>query len=173
MMKHFVMIGSVSRSSVFLYQKMVSKIDFRHDLNIVEFGPWDGVFTDKIIAEMSPASRLTIYELDEDFGNMLQKKYVNDTRVKVYIENAAHARKHFESESLDCIISSLPLAFIPKSCVGDILDTSRHLLKPQWKFVQYQYFLQNKKQIHSYFPKTDYSFTLFNIPPAFVYICHK
>lgn len=82
-------------------------------------------------------------------------------------------QKYFCENSIDYIVSSLPLAFIKKNTVWEILAESKNILKSNGFFIQYQYFLQNKDQIKTFFPKIKYRFTLLNFPPAFVYICNK
>ena len=42
-------IGAIAPSSKYLAQKMLAKIDFSTDLNIVELGPGTGVFTSKLL----------------------------------------------------------------------------------------------------------------------------
>lgn len=171
--KNYSTIGALAPSSRFLYRKMTKAVEFDRDVHIVEFWPGDGVFTDKILKEMSKDSTMSIFEIDESFCALLREKYKNDSRVTVYGESACEIRKFFEKESVDYVISSLPLSFIDKHIVWDILEKSKQVLKTNGKFIQYQYFLQNKKQIKHYFPKTHYKFALLNFPPAFVYICHK
>lgn len=152
---------------------MVHSIDFSKDLNIVEFWPWDWVFTDWLLKEITTNSKISIFEIDEWFCKLLKEKYKHEPRIIIYEKSACSIKEYFDKESIDYIISSLPLAFIDKNNVSDILEKSKHILKKEWKFIQYQYFLQNKNQIKKIFPKIDYKFTLLNFPPAFVYICHK
>ena len=40
-------IGAIAPSSKFLAKKMMKEIDFSKDLNIIELGPGNGVFTEK------------------------------------------------------------------------------------------------------------------------------
>lgn len=152
---------------------MVHSVDFSYDLHIVEFWPGDWVFTDELLKEITPNSKISIFEIDEWFCNLLKEKYKNEPRITIYEKSACSIKECFEKESIDYIISSLPLWFFDKNNVSDILEKSKYTLKKTWKFIQYQYFLQNKNQIKKYFPKINYKFTLLNIPPAFVYICHK
>lgn len=152
---------------------MTHNIDFSKDLQIVEYGPGDGIFTDELLKQISQNSHITIFKIDEWFCNFLKEKYKNESRVTIIDKSACHIKDFFEKDSIDYILSSLPLAFIDKNIVCDILWKSKFILKPEWKFIQYQYFLQNKNQIKHYFPKMDYKFTFLNFPPAFVYICHK
>lgn len=171
--KNYSNIWAISRSSKFLYKKMTKDINFSQDINIVEFWPGDGVFTDELLKEISTNSQIHIFEIDEGFCRLLKEKYKNEPRVKIYEESAGKIENYFKEESIDYIISSLPLAFIDKPIVCEILKKSKCILKKKWKFLQYQYFLQNKKEIQSFFPKIHYRFTPLNFPPAFVYICDK
>lgn len=172
-LKNYSTIWAISSSSKFLYKKMTNCIDFWKDINIVEFWPWDWIFTDLLLKQISNDSKIYIFEIDENFCKILKEKYKNEPRVKIFEENACNIKKYFEKDSIDYVISSLPLAFIDKFIINDILEKSKIILKKEWKFVQYQYFLQNKKQIKNFFPKIDYKFTFLNFPPAFIYICHK
>lgn len=152
---------------------MTHNINFSKDLHIVEYWPWDGVFTDELLKEISLDSKITIFEIDEGFCKFLREKYKNEPRVSIIDKSACHIKDFFEKNSIDYILSSLPLAFIDKNMVNEILSKSKFILKPEWKFIQYQYFLQNKRQIQHFFPKIKYNFTFLNLPPAFVYICQK
>lgn len=171
--KNYKNVGSIIPSSRHLYKKMTCCIDFKNDLTIVEFWPGDWIFTDKILKSLSANSKLYIFELDTSFYNFLKEKYKQDHRVILYNESACKINEYIENNSVDCIISSLPLSFIDKNKVDDILKKSNHILKDEWEFIQYQYFLQNKKQIGKHFSKIKYKFTPLNFPPAFVYICKK
>lgn len=171
--KNYSTIWAISSSSRFLYKKMIQPINFSHDIHIVEYGPWDGVFTDKLVESTTPNSKISIFEIDSWFCNLLKEKYKNEPKITVYEISACQISKFFKKNSIDYVISSLPLAFIDKKSVGKILEKSKQVLKRNGKFIQYQYFLQNKKQMKQYFPQIEYKFTLLNFPPAFVYICHK
>ncbi len=171
--KKYKDIWSFAPSSVFLYKKMTKSIDFSSDIHIVEFWPWDWIFSDKLIEKLSPNSKISIFEIDETFCELLTKRYIDNSQVTVYNINAINICDFCQKDTIDYIVSSLPLAFIDKDVVCKILEKSKHILKPKWKFIQYQYFLQNKKDIKKVFWKIDYKFTLLNFPPAFVYVCHK
>lgn len=173
LVKNYSNIWAISRSSKFLYKKMTQNIDFNVDLKIVEFWPWDWVFTDELLKQITKNSQIHIFEIDEWFCKLLKEKYKNEKRVKIYEESACNIWEYFEKSEIDYVISSLPLSFINKNIVDTILEKSKQILKNSWNYIQYQYFLQNKKQINKYFPQTDYKFTFLNLPPAFIYICHK
>lgn len=172
-MENYSSVWAISRSSKFLYKKMSRDIDFSHDIHIVEYWPGDGIFTDELLKEITPQSKISIFEIDEGFYNFLKEKYKNNPQVDVYKEDVCNIKKYFCENSIDYIVSSLPLAFIKKNTVWEILAESKNILKSNGFFIQYQYFLQNKDQIKTFFPKIKYRFTLLNFPPAFVYICNK
>lgn len=152
---------------------MTSPIDFSKDIHIVEFWPWNWVFSDKLLKEITSNSKISLFEIDEVFCNLLKEKYKNEPRVTIYDKSACQTKNFFQENSIDYVISSLPLSFIERHKVWEILENSKYILKPEWKFIQYQYSLQHNNQIKQFFPKIDHKFTLLNIPPAFVYICHK
>ena len=66
-------IGAIAPSSKYLAQKMLAKIDFSTDLNIVELGPGTGVFTSKLLKRMSPNSKLLSLELNPYFASKIRK----------------------------------------------------------------------------------------------------
>ena len=166
-------IGAISPSSRFLYKQMISPIDLSHDLHIVEFGAGSGTFTDALLKKITSGSQVSIFEIDPLFIKKLQLKYKGDDRVVVYSVGAEESTKFFESETVDYILSSLPLGLMNESIVFKILESAKYILKESGEFIQYQYFLQNKKQIRHIFPKVRYRFTPLNLPPAFIYICSK
>lgn len=166
-------IGAISPSSRFLYKKMISPIDLSHDIHIVEFGAGSGTFTDALLQKITPKSSLSIFEIDPLFIKKLQLKYKGDDRVVVYSLGAEESTKFFEKESVDYVLSSIPFGLMDTALVFRILEAAKHILKEHGKFIQFQYFLQNKKHIHHIFPQVRYKFTLLNLPPAFVYICKK
>lgn len=169
----YLRIWAITSSSKFLYNNMVCSIDFSTDIHIVELWPWNWVFTDKLLKQISMNSKISIFEIDEWFCKILKEKYKNNKRIHIYEKSADSINNIFKENSIDYIISSLPLAFIKKNQVLDILEKSKYILKEKWKFIQYQYFLQNKNQIKEVFPNINYKFTMLNVPPAFTYICYK
>lgn len=166
-------IGAISPSSRFLYKKMISPMDLTCDIHIVEFGAGSGTFTDALLKSITTGSQVSIFEIDPLFIKKLQIKYKGDNRVVVYPLGAVECTKFFERESVDYILSSIPLSFMEDFLVMWILESAKYILKKHGKFIQFQYFLQNKKHIHNTFPLVHYKFTLLNLPPAFVYVCQK
>jgi hypothetical protein len=76
-------------------------------------------------------------------------------------------------DGVDAVVSSLPLGFMDADVVARILDASRASLRPGGRFVQYQYTLRHHPQLTQLYGDVAVGFTVFNVPPAFVYQCSR
>ena len=74
-------------------------------------------------------------------------------------------------DGLDCVISSLPFTVLPAQMTANILDAVCRVLKPEGRFVAYQYSKIMKGCFEGRFGRVQTSFVLRNVPPAFVYDC--
>tara|TARA_B100000809_G_scaffold260619_2_gene307899 strand:+ start:815 stop:1384 length:570 start_codon:yes stop_codon:yes gene_type:complete len=168
-------IGSWMPSSRFLVKKMCKKIDFTTALNIIELGPGTGVFTKEILSLARKDAKLFVFELNEDFYDLLQKNF-KDPRI-VLVNRSAEDMKDVLAEhgvnKVDAILSSLPLAVIPDEIKDKILDSAFLVLQDGGKYIQYQYTLNAKKLLEKRFGKLKMSFASLNIPPAFIYTGEK
>lgn len=167
------MVGSVTPSSRFLAKKMFEHVDFNQCKLIIELGSGDGVFTNIIIENMSPETKLLVFELNNEFYTFLKAK-INDPRVEIINDSAEFISKYLScDEKADCIISSLPLMAFSSSLRTLIVKTAHENLKNDGIYVQFQYSLQSKKLLTSVFNSVSIDFTLKNFPPAFIYTCKK
>ncbi|MEY4571090.1 MAG: hypothetical protein RLZ10_283 [Bacteroidota bacterium] len=168
-------VGSITPSSRFLASKMIDNLDFSSVEVVVEIGPGTGVFTRKILQKIPEQVLLLVLELNEEFYDKLKCEFTQ-TNIKIIHDSAENLRKYLEFygfENADLIISSLPLSNIDETVRNNILSTITESLKPQGKFIQFQYSLQAKKELNHWFSKVNIKFTALNIPPAFVYSCVK
>ena len=166
-------IGAIAPSSKFLAKKMLAKIDFSIDLNIVELGPGTGVFTSKLLKRMSPNSKLLSLELNPYFASKIRKT-VRDSRFQIRCESAENINtvlKQTQFPEVDYIISSLPLAVLPIRLKLRIINECKLALGSRGGFIQFQYSLNAKDLLHKNFNSVDITFTPLNLPPAFVYHC--
>ena len=164
-------VGAVAPSWRFLVNKMCNHIDYKNAKCIVEFGPGTGVFTKELLARIGPDCKLVVIELNEEFHDLLEAKF-NDERMllyKVSAEKLPEVLKENGIEEVDAIISSLPLAVIPKEIREAILTNAKSKLKEKGLYIQYQYSLNAKKLIDKIFSELSIQFVPVNIPPAFVY----
>ncbi len=153
---------------------MLEPIDFNQAKCLVEFGPGTGVFTKKILKKMNSNAILLTFEINPTFIKELQN--IKDDRLVIINDSAEkieeYLQKHNRS-SADYIISSLPFAMIPDEVVHTILTNSDNALSETGKYIQFQYSLNAKKKLESYFSEVEINFTVLNLPPAFIYVCKK
>lgn len=163
--------GSIASSSRFLVQKIVDQIPFDAVSRLVEFGAGTGTITQGLLEQMNPRQELYAYEINDDFIKYLHD--INDPRLHILNEDAAGVSQKFGKESIDIIVSSLPLKNMPAEIKNPILAAAYQALKPGGVFIQYQYSLGDFSLVKSYFEQTRLDFTPFNIPPAFIYFSRK
>ena len=162
-------IGALSPSSSFLAEKMLHPINFEH-ANCIG----TGVFTHKLLEKMNPDALLLTFEVNTQFSEDLKK--INDKRLVVINDSAEKIQdylKQYHQDSADYIISSLPFAMIPDEVVNTILTNSDNALSENGKYIQFQYSLNAKEKLKSFFSEVKINFTFLNLPPAFIYVCNK
>jgi phospholipid N-methyltransferase len=169
------MIGAISPSSSFLTNKMLENIDFDSAKVFIEIGPGTGVFTKKIVSRMHAESVFLVFELNNEFHQELQTNIV-DKRVVLINDSAEKLQDYldqFNIPNVDVIISSLPLSNFYQRFTLKILRIFKSCLNESGKFIQFQYSLKQKRELNHVFSNVNVSFTLLNIPPAFIYTCNK
>ena len=167
--RSFRTTGAIAASSPTLVKKLVTPLPASRPVNIVELGPGDGCVTRAILKKVSPGSSLTAFEINEAFVEKLNG--INDARLTVHGVGAEQLTDYFSAGSVDYVVSSLPLSMIPKEVKETILQQAQTVLKPTGQFLQYQYALQDYSLLKGYFNRVSVSFTLANLPPAFIYSC--
>ncbi|WP_173021567.1 class I SAM-dependent methyltransferase [Lewinella sp. W8] len=168
-LRSFRSTGAIARSSPALVQKLVEPLPQNRPLNIVELGPGDGCVTRAILEKVHPQSRVTAFEINEAFVARLAS--IEDDRLRVLGIGADQLTHHFAPASVDYVVSSLPLSMIDKATKAAILQQAQTVLRPNGRFLQFQYALQDYGLLKDYFHRVSVSFTLANLPPAFIYSC--
>lgn len=169
-------VGAVSPSSKYLCKLMLKNIDFSGRKVFAEYGPGTGVFTKEILKKMSDESILFVFELHDAFYRKLEKEYKENDNVILINDSAENISKHLEQhniETIDAVISSLPLANFDKRLATNILKRSYGVLKKNGVYTQFQYSLNQRRNLKGIFSSVKIDFTPKNIPPAFVYTCRK
>ncbi|GIO09783.1 SAM-dependent methyltransferase [Brevibacillus reuszeri] len=165
-------VGSITPSSRALAKQMMKPIDWEKANTIIELGAGTGIFT-KWIQEMKrPDATLVSFEKETTMRNRLEPLFPN----VLFHEDAVDLGRVLSEAGLgkaDCIISGLPFANFPQALRDQIMEQVITTLKPGGVFVAFQYSLQMKKQLLSEFDSVSVKMVPFNVPPAFVYVCHK
>lgn len=165
-------IGSITPSSSFLSNKMLAALSWEHIDTIIELGAGTGVFT-KYIAEHKKES-CKVFVIERDF--MMRKTLRNDYPEFHYGAKAEKLGWLLHRNNIiqvDCIISGLPFAAFSEPLRAAIMAAVYRSLKPGGVFVAFQYSLQMKTMLKTYFRKVRIDFVPLNVPPAFVYYCEK
>lgn len=165
-------VGSVIPSSRFLCENMLSHINWSTTDVIFELGPGTGAFTQTIYQNIRPDTKYLLVERDQQFRSMLHSRFP-DLLIR---EEATRLREYLEELNLpqvDVIVSGLPFANFPPEQRAAILDQVQSVLAPDGMFITFQYSLQLQAELQARFSRVETDFTLFNIPPAFIYTCRN
>lgn len=177
--KHPRELSTVFPSSPFLANTIADQLDFSEPRTIAELGPADGALTRPIVDRMHPDSDLFLIEVNDAFCEDLRNKYRDHEK-----SNAIHVLNRGAEElveiceennvdGLDYVISGIPLTTLPDSVSDDILTATLKALKPDGRYVQFQYSQDYKETIESYFGPLQLERVWLNIFPAWVYVADK
>lgn len=167
--KSFRTTGSIAASSPALIKKLVEPLPDDRPLSILELGPGDGCVTQAILKKVHPNSEVTAFEINEVFVEKLAQ--LRDSRLRVLSVSAERLTDYYAPGTVDYVVSSLPLSMIDKATKEDILRQAQLVLRPEGQFLQFQYALQDYGLLKDYFHRVSVSFTMANLPPAFIYSC--
>ncbi|NVJ86158.1 MAG: methyltransferase domain-containing protein [Algoriphagus sp.] len=162
--------GALTFSSKALVKKMVSQVDLKGAKLIVELGGGDGSITQGIVDEMDSDAELFVFEINESFCEVMKKQF-DQKNVHIINASADEMGNFLDGRKVDFIFSSLPFSFIPKDVTDSILTQSNKSLTIKGAFIQICYSYLLKNLFKKYFDQVSVSFTLKNLPPAFVMVC--
>lgn len=164
--KNLRQIGSLVESSPYLSKKLLKGIDFSKPVHIVELGGGNGAVTRSILNAISPNSKVSTVEIHPEFVKHLRS--IEDNRLEV-LNECISKNQSIAEQSVDAVISCLPIANFDTAKKTELLTKVKALLKPAGQFRQFQYSLLDYGQVKASFGNMQLDYCLFNIPPAFVY----
>lgn len=162
--------GALTFSSKSLVNKMLSYSDLSKAKLIVELGGGDGSITQGIVDKLKPDAELLVFEISSSFCEAMEKQFPQDN-VRIINDSAENIHLYLENKKVDYIFSSLPFSFIAPEIRDEILNQSRVALENGGYFIQICYSFLLKNLFKKYFKSVSSSFTLKNLPPAFVMVC--
>ncbi|MBI4851857.1 MAG: methyltransferase domain-containing protein [Acidobacteria bacterium] len=171
-------IGQVTPSSRFLAEGMVNNLDLATAKIVVEFGPGTGAVTKAIVKKCGPQTAFFALETNTGMITIWQRRFPNHKIIHDSAENISTHLKANNFEQADYIISSLPFALLPPDLAERILHNAYEALRPDGVFVTYQYLHARvinsaMRLLRKTFSDIDTSVVFRNLPPAFVFRCHK
>lgn len=161
-------------SSPRLIDRLVRPVDFATATRIVELGLGDGCVTREILRRMRPDAVLIGLEMNGRFvedcrriaDDRLVLRHACGTTLPAVLADLG-------IDQIDYVISSLPLTIMNRAVVDRILEVSRSSLREDGMFLQYQYSLHHLTSLMTRYRAVSLGFTLWNLPPAFIYECMK
>lgn len=172
--KNFRQTGAIAETSRFVVREISSRVKSDKKQIIWEFGAGLGNITRGILKRMHPESELVAFEINPDFCEAL-KRDIPDKRLKVVNSAIADVYKSEEfdrAESVDVIISSLPLSLLNQKENEEVMEMSKRVLKAGGWFSQVLYTFHHGEKLKKYFGSYVMQVAI-NIPPAYVYHCNK
>lgn len=164
-------VGSLVPSSSFLAAQIANNINFKKADVIVELGAGTGIFTDKILENLNPQTKLIIFETNVNFYNLLVIKYSNNKNIFIINDSAENLEKSLNLINIyqvDYIVSGLPFLNFSKSLRKTIFKSIQKMLLKEFILFQYTSFLE--EEILNHFLISSKKRIFFNIPPAIVYV---
>jgi phospholipid N-methyltransferase len=173
-LKHPKMIGSFIPSSRYLVDRLLGEIDWKTASVIVEYGPGVGTITAQILKRMRPNTQLIVIEMNEDFVGYLRATF-KDPRLHVVHGSAEDVCAILEARGVDgadAVISGIQFTVMPKEVRAKILRDSRLCLRPEGKFIVFQFTGAVLPHLRSEFSDVRVGFEPLNILPARLFFCH-
>ena len=163
-------VASVTPTSRWCVQHVCRPIDFSRDITIVEYGAGAGVFADYLLKQMSPGSKLIMFETNERLFDKL--KEIDDPRVNCYQKSVEYVDEVLETSQIgnvDYIISGIPFSFLDRGVRMNILQKSRYILRPAGQFLAYQTSGHLEEPLKKVFGNVHTEWEWRNLPPMTVY----
>jgi phospholipid N-methyltransferase len=169
------MVGWLMPSSRFLVGDIIKRIDWSQAKVIVEYGAGTGTFTKAILQRMRPDARLIALEINPEFYQFLSSSF-NDPRLHICRESAADIDMILADlgySRADCVISGIPFTSLPHGLRDSIVRKTHAVLRPQGKFLVYQFSGTVLPYLERVFGHVSRDFQLLNIMPARLFYCAR
>ena len=172
-LRHPKEVGALFPTSSSYSQLACQQVDWSGVRNIVEIGAGDGAVTQYIAKRLTADQRLFVFEIDSELFKQLAER-VQQPNVILIPESAEDIASHLAKygvEKVEVVFSEVPLVNLPKKVGDAILQSVKAVLPKGGLFLQIQYSLLTLKKLRALFSSVEVKFTLWNLPPAFLYIC--
>lgn len=167
-------VGSVIPSSRFLEQRIIDAADLDQAKLVVELGPGTGSTTWSFLNRLSQQARLLTIEVSQEFNRLLQQ--INDPRLINHCGSAIELESVLRQHALpspDAIISGIPFSTLPATVGRQTLEAIWYNLKPEGRFVAYQFRGHVARLAEPIFGKPQVFQELRNIPPMRIFRWQK
>lgn len=159
-------IGAIAPTSLATARKMSAPIN--PEANILELGAGTGTITQAILERIKRQDQLTSVEIDPHLAAILRQNFPS---TKILIEDIEETLKR--DAKYDIIISGIPFVSMNKEKRNRVFKLIKEQLAPDGQFIAFQYSLYTKRELERIFDHVEIKFSLWNLPPAFIYFCKK
>ncbi len=169
----FKEVGFWLGSSRWLAASLVqySGIPKTKNCSVLELWAGYGIVTKEIVRYSSNIDSFTIIESEKSCVASLES--ISRWKGTLIHGDARKIEEYLTPESVDIVISTLPLGSLDPEMVEQILIQIQKVLKQWGIYIQYQYWMANKKDIKKYFTIKNIKFEARNFTPAFIYVTEK
>ena len=140
---HPTSVGAMFPAPKSLIDEIISYIDFRSPkLKIVEYGAGTGAFTERIEKKLKKGDIFIVIEQNENFFQILREKFKDSKFIVIYHDGAENISSILEKEniqSVNYILSGIPLSILSKLQMDDLLTNTRLSMNNKSLFIVYQY----------------------------------
>lgn len=167
-------VASVLPSTKFLIRRVLKAMDLGSARLVVEYGPAEGVITRQILDRVGRDAVLLAVERNENFVRALGR--IADPRLSVVYGDVQDIDRILAERGLgpvDVAVSGIPFSFFNQRQRHQLLEKTLAMLRPRGRFVAYQFTTHLIPILQCYFRKVDTELELRNLPPHFVFTCHK
>ncbi|MEG0425120.1 MAG: rRNA adenine N-6-methyltransferase family protein [Cetobacterium sp.] len=175
-LKNTKQIGSIIPSSSFLSKAIVSKINYKTANVIVELGAGTGVFTELLINNLNPNTKLFVFEINPLLYKTLYNKFSHFENIYIInasAENLTNILSFYGVNKVDYILSGLPFFNFSLTLRNRIFTNIYSSLKLSGELILFQYtkFLEN--DFKDFFEINNLEKVYLNFPPANIYTLVK
>jgi phospholipid N-methyltransferase len=182
----FPMVAAISPSSRYLATAMLEPLPLARTRIALELGAGTGAITHVLLDQLPSNATLLVFEINRRFFDCLQRS-ISDPRVILInssVENLDSELRRRGIQSVDAVVSSLGLAFMPDHQRRALFQRLSPFLHRRSVFTQYQYihgmqFVEGRlcrfnlrPLLRRYFSSVQSRIVWRNLPPAFVFTCH-
>ena len=174
-------IGAVTPSSDELARAMVAGIDWEEVRLVVECGPGTGALTGRIRERLAPGARFFAIELNPGFADAFSQRYPDVPLHRGCVSELPELCRA-GGAAVDVIVSGLPWAAFSPEDQRRLLGAMHGSLRVGGQLVTFAYRpaaslpagRRFRRLLQGTFSRVEVSPTVWrNVPPAFVYRCHK
>lgn len=158
-------------SSPWMVNAIATKVDFAKSMVIVELGAGTGVITRELIKRKATDARFIIVERDQDFCDFLIRSFPDQDIACGDVNHLDDILSARGIESVDCIVSSLPLISFDDSLKFKVMHMIVKHLNPEGTFFQVTALPWWRTFYRKYFDIVRYHIVLRDIPPGGIFVC--